>query len=198
MVQQLADRIARQHTDLKGFNRPNLFRMRQLYETYNGDEKVAPLVRQLSWTHNLLILSRSKRPEEREFYLRMALRERWCKRELERQLTNWIAPLFKLGKQNGRHRQKALCTMRLSAILVDRNEKEGRIVESMLFAPYRIPRAPKRRPSLTEHPLQGRKPVLNLVRLELPGFGPCRGRSVSEGRRFGALGYPFVGNVNRS
>ena len=37
-------------------------------------------------THNLLILSRSKRPEEREFYLRMALREHWSKRELERQL----------------------------------------------------------------------------------------------------------------
>ena len=43
-------------------------------------------MRQLSWTHNLLILSRCKRPEEREFYLRLCLRERWGKRELERQL----------------------------------------------------------------------------------------------------------------
>jgi predicted nuclease of restriction endonuclease-like (RecB) superfamily len=40
----------------------------------------------LPWTHNLLILSRSKRPEERECYLRLAIRERWGKRELERQL----------------------------------------------------------------------------------------------------------------
>jgi predicted nuclease of restriction endonuclease-like (RecB) superfamily len=86
VVQQLADHIARTHPDLKGFARPNLFRMRQFYETYRGDEKVSPLVRQLPWTHNLLVLSRSKRPEEREFYLRMALRERWSKRELERQL----------------------------------------------------------------------------------------------------------------
>lgn len=86
VVQQLADHIARRHPDLKGFARPNLFRMRQFYETYRDDEKVSPLVRQLSWTHNLLILSRSKRPEEREFYLRMALQERWSKRELERQL----------------------------------------------------------------------------------------------------------------
>ncbi len=86
VVQQLADYIARRHPDLKGFTRPNLFRMRQFYDTYNGDEKVSPLVRQLSWTHNLLILSRSKLPEEREFYLRMALRDRWSKRELERQL----------------------------------------------------------------------------------------------------------------
>jgi hypothetical protein len=42
-------------------------------------------VRQLPWTHNLIILSQSKRPEEREFYLRMAVQERWSKRELERQ-----------------------------------------------------------------------------------------------------------------
>jgi predicted nuclease of restriction endonuclease-like (RecB) superfamily len=60
--------------------------MRQFYETYRADEKVSPLMRQLPWTHNLLILSRAKRAEEREFYLNMALRERWSKRELERQL----------------------------------------------------------------------------------------------------------------
>ncbi len=86
VVEQLADHIARAHPDLKGFTRPNLFRMRQFYETYRDDAIVSPLVRQLPWTHNLLILSRAKRPEEREFYLNMALRERWSKRELERQL----------------------------------------------------------------------------------------------------------------
>src|SRR5579872_3182321 len=71
VVEQLAAHIARTHPDLRGFTRSNLLRMRQFYETYRGDEKVAPLVRQLSWTHNLLILSRAKRGEEREFYLRM-------------------------------------------------------------------------------------------------------------------------------
>src|SRR5436853_1480127 len=42
VVQQLADHVARTHPDLKGFNRPNLFRMRQFFETYRGDEKVSP------------------------------------------------------------------------------------------------------------------------------------------------------------
>ena len=51
---------------------------------YRDDEKVAPLVRQLPWTHNLIILSQSKTPEEREFYLKTAIREKWSKRELER------------------------------------------------------------------------------------------------------------------
>lgn len=86
VVQQLAEHIARKHPDIKGFTRRNLFRMRQLYETYRGDEKLSPLVTQLSWTHNLLILSRAKRQDEREFYLRMSHRERWSKRDLERQL----------------------------------------------------------------------------------------------------------------
>jgi predicted nuclease of restriction endonuclease-like (RecB) superfamily len=60
--------------------------MRQFYETYQGDQIVSALLRQLPWTHNLIILSRSKHPEEREFYLRMAV-QKWSSRELERQFT---------------------------------------------------------------------------------------------------------------
>jgi predicted nuclease of restriction endonuclease-like (RecB) superfamily len=85
VVEQLAVHIAQTHPGLRGFTRPNLFRMRQFYETYRGDEKVSALLRQLSWTHNLIIFSQSRREEEREFYLRMAIQERWSTRELERQ-----------------------------------------------------------------------------------------------------------------
>ncbi len=85
VVEQLAQHLANTQPGLKGFTRANLFRMRQFYEAYQAQEKVAPLVRQLPWTHNLIILSRSKRPEEREFYLKMAAQEKWSKRELERQ-----------------------------------------------------------------------------------------------------------------
>jgi predicted nuclease of restriction endonuclease-like (RecB) superfamily len=86
VVEQLAHYIKRHHPDLKGFTRPNLFRMRQFYEAYRGEEKVSPVVRQLPWTHNLIILSRCKLPEEREFYLRLSLKEKWSSRELERQI----------------------------------------------------------------------------------------------------------------
>lgn len=85
VVDQLAAYLARTQPGLKGFSRQNIFRMRQFYETYRDNEIVSPVVRQLPWTHNLIILSQSKRPEEREFYLRMAVRENWSKRELERQ-----------------------------------------------------------------------------------------------------------------
>ena len=60
--------------------------MRQFFETYRDEGKVVPPVRQLPWTHNLIIMGQSKRPEEREFYLRLAAKENWSKRELERQV----------------------------------------------------------------------------------------------------------------
>ena len=60
--------------------------MKQFYEAYRHDEKVSPLVRQISWTHNLIILGQCKRSEEREFYLRLTVQEKWGKRELERQI----------------------------------------------------------------------------------------------------------------
>lgn len=85
VVGQLAEHLARTQPGLRGFTRSNLFRMRQFYEIYHAEEKVAPLVRQLSWSHNVMIFGQSKRREEREFYLRMAIQERWSKRELERQ-----------------------------------------------------------------------------------------------------------------
>ena len=86
VVPKLAAYIARTQPGLRGFTRANLFRMRQFYEAYRNDEKVAPLVRQIPWTHHLLILSQSKQPAEREFYLRMVVQEGWSKRELERQM----------------------------------------------------------------------------------------------------------------
>ena len=85
VVDQLANHLKTTQPGLRGFTRRNLFRMRQFYATYRDDEKVSPLVTQLPWTHNLLIMSQSKTPEEREFYLKMVIRERWSKRELERQ-----------------------------------------------------------------------------------------------------------------
>ena len=60
--------------------------MKQFYETYAGNEKVSPLVTQLSWTNHLLIMSGSKSDEEREFYMRLAIKERYSKRQLERQM----------------------------------------------------------------------------------------------------------------
>jgi predicted nuclease of restriction endonuclease-like (RecB) superfamily len=100
VVDELAATIARAYPGQRGFTRANLFRMRQFFETYQGRKKVAPLVRQLPWSHHLLILGRAKTPEVREFYLLSALREKWSKRELERQIrTNVIVRSLSAAKK---------------------------------------------------------------------------------------------------
>lgn len=88
VVDRLAQHLARTIPGQRGFTRRNLFRMRQFFEVYSaGDKKVTALLAQLPWTQNLIILTQSKRPEEREFYLRLAVQEKWTSRELERQYT---------------------------------------------------------------------------------------------------------------
>ncbi len=86
-VAALAEYIRSHQPNSRGYSASNLWRMSQFFETYRDFPKLAPLVRELSWTHNLLIMARSKRPEEREFYLKTATRERWSKRQLDRQLS---------------------------------------------------------------------------------------------------------------
>ena len=86
VVDSLAQHLARAVPGLRGFSAQNLWRMRQLFDTYRDDPKLSSLVRVLPWTHNLIILGQSKRTEEREFYLRMAVQQHWGKRELERQI----------------------------------------------------------------------------------------------------------------
>lgn len=86
VVDELAAAIARQYPGMRGYTRPNLFRMRQFYEAYRDDQKVSSLMRQLAWTHHLLILGQAKLPEERRFYILAAIAGKWTTRELERQL----------------------------------------------------------------------------------------------------------------
>lgn len=86
VVEELANTLALRYPGQRGFTRSNLFRMRRFYEAYRGNPKVAPLVRLLPWTHHLIILSQAKPPETREFYILTAVRERWSKRELGRQI----------------------------------------------------------------------------------------------------------------
>lgn len=87
VVKQLALHIAKNSPGVNGFSDKNLWRMKQFYEAYSDEyAKLSPLVRQISWSNNLVILSRTKSIEEKEFYLRLCIAERYSKRELERQI----------------------------------------------------------------------------------------------------------------
>lgn len=87
VVKQLAEYIEKNSPDVKGFSDKNLWRMKQFYETYrNADEKLSPLLREINWTNNITIMSRTKTAEERMFYLILCKKDRLSTRELNRQL----------------------------------------------------------------------------------------------------------------
>ena len=97
-INSLSEYIQTQFPGIKGFNRRGLYRMKQFYETYAGNENVSPLVTQLSWTNHLVIMSGSKSDEEREFYMRLAIKERYSKRQLERQIESGYYERYMLSK----------------------------------------------------------------------------------------------------
>lgn len=97
-IDGLSDYIQESFPGIKGFNRRGLYRMEQFYETYSDYEKVSPLVTQISWTNNLLILSGTKSIEEKRFYLRLCIQENYSKRELERQLSSGYYERYMLSQ----------------------------------------------------------------------------------------------------
>jgi predicted nuclease of restriction endonuclease-like (RecB) superfamily len=99
VVSELANYITQHAPEIKGFSDKNLWRMKQFYETYQSDTKLSPLVRELPWTHNTIIFSRCKSAEEREYYLRMCIKEHYSKRELERQISSSHFERTMLGNQ---------------------------------------------------------------------------------------------------
>lgn len=98
-VERLADFFSENYPDLKGFNRRGLYRMKQFYEIYKDEEKVSPLVTQLSWTNHLKIMSACKTMEERIFYMNMCVKERLSKRELERQIDSGYFERYMLSQK---------------------------------------------------------------------------------------------------
>ena len=101
-VERLSNYIKSKYPTLSGFDRSGIYRMKQFYEMYCDDEIVAPLVRQISWSNNLLIMSGTKSKKEREFYIKLCIKNNYKKRELDRQISSGYYERYILsnGKAN--------------------------------------------------------------------------------------------------
>ena len=96
-----AEFMKNNYPNIKGFTKRNIERMVKFYKIYKDDEIATPLVTQLSWSNNLLILSGTKTKEERYFYLQLAVKNKYSKRELDRQISSSYYERYLLsdGKQ---------------------------------------------------------------------------------------------------
>ena len=86
IVQVLSTELQKEFPGAKGYSAANLWRMRNFYLTYRDSEKLAPLVREISWSNNIIIMEKCKDDLQREFYIQMVKRYGWTKRIL----TNFI------------------------------------------------------------------------------------------------------------
>lgn len=96
----IADGIQKAFPGIKGFNRRGLYRMKQFYELYKDNELVSPLVTQISWSNHLVIMSGCKYEAEREFYIKLCIKENYSKRELERQIESGYYERYMLSKED--------------------------------------------------------------------------------------------------
>ena len=88
VVERLAADLRAEFPGVGGFSASNLWRMKLFFETYQPAEKLAPLVREIAWSHNLVILERCSDLLEREFYIRMTRKFGWSKNVLIHQIEN--------------------------------------------------------------------------------------------------------------
>jgi len=100
IVQQLAGDLQQEFPGVGGFSASNLWRMRGFFETYQGIQKLAPLVREIGWSHNIVIMERCSDPLEREFYIRMTRKFGWSKNVLVHQIDNQSYEKTLLGQTN--------------------------------------------------------------------------------------------------
>jgi len=100
VVERLSEDLRMAFPNTGGFSASNLWRMKGFFETYRVAPKLAPLVREIAWAHNLLILSRCKDIQEREFYIRMTRKFGWSKNVLSHHIDSQSYEKSLLGQTN--------------------------------------------------------------------------------------------------
>ena len=88
VVEQLAKDLQAEFPGISGFSTRNIWRMRDFYLTYHSQEILPPLVAEIGWTHNIVILEKCKDDLEREFYIKMTRKFGWTKNVLIHQIEN--------------------------------------------------------------------------------------------------------------
>lgn len=88
-VNDCADFIQSRFVGVKGFSPQNILRMKQFYEMYRNNDKLAQMATEITWSHNLLIMSCAT-DEEREFYLILSAKYHYSIRELKRQMDSGL------------------------------------------------------------------------------------------------------------
>ncbi|MBN2052449.1 DUF1016 family protein [Candidatus Woesearchaeota archaeon] len=87
VVETLAKDLQKEFPEIRGFSSQNLWYMRQFYLNYKN-LKLQPMVGEISWAKNMIILSKCKENSKRKFYIFMTKKFGWTKEVLIHQIEN--------------------------------------------------------------------------------------------------------------
>ena len=98
VVENLSRDLRLKYPNVKGYSVRNLWNMKSFYENYKKlQPAAAEFLFKVSWTNHVLILDKTSSDEEKQFYLKMCIKERWSKRELDRQLDSSLFERYMLA-----------------------------------------------------------------------------------------------------
>jgi len=100
VVERLAADLRQEFPGVLGFSASNLWRMRSFFMTYAEDEKLAPMVREIGWSKNVIIMEKCHDAKQREFYIRMTGKFGWTKNVLALRIQDQAYEKTMLGQTN--------------------------------------------------------------------------------------------------
>jgi predicted nuclease of restriction endonuclease-like (RecB) superfamily len=100
VVVTLSNDLQNEFPGTRGYSVQNLWYMRQFYLEYKANEKLQPLVGEISWSKNLVIMGKCKDDLQREFYIQMTKKYGWTKSVLVHQVESEAYERFLLNQTN--------------------------------------------------------------------------------------------------
>jgi len=100
IVENLSKDLQLEFHGMQGFSERNIWYMRNIFVEYENKTNLQPLVAEIGWTHNIVIMERCKDNLEREFYIKMTRKFGWTKNVLIHQIENQSYEKTLLGQTN--------------------------------------------------------------------------------------------------
>jgi predicted nuclease of restriction endonuclease-like (RecB) superfamily len=100
IVENIADDIQKEFPGIIGFSVRNIRYMVQFYDEYAENEILQPLVAEISWSKHLVIMTKCKDLQERQFYILATKKYGWTKNVLVHKIEGKNYEKFALGQSN--------------------------------------------------------------------------------------------------
>lgn len=100
VVKNLSQDIQEEFPGIKGFGVSNLWDMARFYAEYQSNEILQPLVGEISWSKHIIILTKCKETQQRQFYILATKKYGWTKDVLIHKIELKTYESFLLGQSN--------------------------------------------------------------------------------------------------